>query len=372
VHQHGQVRRWEQYQSTVIDPKTVAEIADGALYRLYGHGGVSTYSPNWSEDPGDLFKQLGLPPGGKLLVAYSSSADELVSYRHSLRTLGEEFNNARNPFPTQIEWLTELIAWVGARPDLRLVIRLHPRMAVSARHANLASDYGRMKEAFAVLPHNVAVVWPDSPISSYNLAENAAIALTAWSSLGLELARFGIPVIAAFQKIAPFPSSNFIGFETTASDYFAAIERSLTRPPSLDNIIGAFRWTHFLHWAVLIDIADVVPQSDYGGIPPFRTPKNTAAILKVTAEGEDIVAFNMARLPTGPAAADAERRAVVAALEKFMHYFMTGRLDERRGLRVAVDSDDNVTLIDGDRTVRRRSRVAARLVRILEETRASL
>lgn len=379
VHQHEQVRCWERYQSNVIDPKTIADIADGALYRLSGHGGVSTYSPNWSENPGDLLTQLGLPPGGKLLVAYTNSTDELVSYRHSLHTLGEEFDNARNPFPTQIEWLTQLIAWAGARPDLRLVLRLHPRMAISVRHANLASEYGLMKEAFAVLPSNVAVVWPESPISSYNLAENATAALTAWSSIGLELARFGIPVIAAFQRIGPFPTSDFIGFEESAPAYFAAIERALMQRPSLDTIASAFRWTHFLHWTPLIDIADVVPRADYSDVPPFRTPKNTPTILKVMAEGEDIVALNMARLPTGPAAAKAERRAVIAAIEKFILYFMTGRVDERSDLRignsaaprVAID-DDMVELTDGAHTLRRHSLIAARLVRLLEEARVPL
>jgi hypothetical protein len=379
VHQHEQVRRWERYQSNVIDPKTVADIADGALYRLSGHGGVSTYSPNWSENPGDLLTQLGLPPGGKLLVAYTNSTDELVSYRHSLHTLGEEFDNARNPFPTQIDWLTQLIGWAGARSDLRLVLRLHPRMAISARHANLASEYGLMKEAFAALPPNVAVVWPESPISSYNLAENAAVALTAWSSIGLELARFGIPVIAAFQKIGPFPTSDFIGFEESAQAYFAAIERALVRVPNLDTIVGAFRWTHFLHWTPLIDIADVVPRADYDDVPPFRTPKNTPTILKVMADGEDIVAFNMARLPTGPTAAEAERRAVITAIEKFVLYFMSGRLDDRDNLRighgapgagpqVSIDGDI-VELTDGARGARRRSLAAARLIRILDKAR---
>lgn len=372
AHQLEQVRGWEQYQSVPITPKIVAEIADGALYRLYSHGGVSTYSPNWSENPGDLLGELGLPPGGKLLVAYTNSTDELVCHQHSLRTLGEEFDNACNPFPSQIEWLKQLIAWVGARGDLRLVLRLHPRMAVSTRHVNLASEYGLMKEAFAVLPPNVAVVSPESPISSYNLAENAAVALTAWSSIGLELARFAIPVIAAFQKIGPFPNSAFIGFATTAPDYFAAIERRLARRPAINSIIGAFRWTHFLHWTPLIDIADVVPRADYDAVPPFRTPKNAPTILKVMAKGEDIIALNMAGLPAGPAAVEAEQRAVIGAIEKFVLYFMTGRVDDRRGLRIATDGNDNVTLVDGGRTIRRHSRAAARLVRILDEARVPL
>jgi hypothetical protein len=369
VHQLGQVDRWENYQADTIDPKIVADITDGAIYRLYGHGGISTYSPNWSEHPGDLREELGLPPGGKVVVAYTNSTDELICHKQALRMLGTDYENAPNPFVGQIAWLRQLVDWVGSRSDLRLILRLHPRMAASTRYSNIASEYRDMMEALASLPANVAIVLPESPVSSYNLAEIADVALTAWSSIGLELARFGIPVVAAFQKIGPFPNSDFIRFEETAAGYFNAIEQALTRAPTFDSVIGAFRWTHFLHWTPLIDIADVVPTADYEDVPPFQTPRNSDTILQVMADGVDIIALNMSRLPKGAAAVAAERHAVRTAIEKFLLYFMTGRLDEgATGATVIEAGRENiVTMIDGGRTIRRQSPLATRLVRILEE-----
>jgi hypothetical protein len=373
VHQFEQVDRWKEYRACAIDPKTIADIADGAIFRLYGHGGVSTYSPNWSENPGNLLDELGLPPGGKVLVAYTNSTDELICNQQALRVLGYDFESARNPFSSQIAWLRQLIDWVSRRGDLRLVLRLHPRMAVSTRHANLASEYRQMKDAFASLPSNVAIVWPESQVSSYNLAELADVALTAWSSISLELARFGIPVIAAFQKIGPFPNSAFIGFEETAADYFEAVDRALQRTPALDSVVEAFRWTHFLHWTPLINIADVIPSPDYEDVPPFHTPLNADTILKVMAEGADLVALNMARLPSGQRAIDEERNAVVAAVEKFIFYFMTGRLDPAGAGRMIETGRDNVvSMTDGTRTISRRSPVVARLLRILDKAGAPI
>lgn len=381
AHQLEQVRRWPAYQHKPLDSKTIVDIADGALYRLYGHGGVSTYSPNWSADPGDLRATLGLAPGGKLLVAYSNSTDEVICHQHTLRTLGQEFGNAPNPFRSQIEWLRALLDWVGPRRDLRLVIRLHPRMAVSKRHLNVSTEYEHMKALFADLPANVAVVWPESPVSSYNLAELADVALTAWSSIGLELARFGVPVIAAFQQIGPFPKSRFIDFAETSHEYFELIERALERSPAIDSIVGAFRWTNFLHWTPLIDIADVVPEPDYAQVPTFRTPHNAPTIIDVMAGGADIIALNMARLPQGATALASERRAVVAALERFLFFFMTGRLEAPAGLRIGKQdhpgqvrisaSDSQVTMVDADRRTERRSPLAARLVRVLGEASAA-
>jgi hypothetical protein len=98
------------------------------------------------------------------------------------------------------------------------------------------------------------------------------------------------------------------------------------------------------------------------------------------AEGEDLVAFNMARLKKAAVSTDDERRSVISAIETFIFYFMTGRLDRPAELKlgrnsvgavpsVEADSDNVVTMIDGDRTIHRRSPIVARLVAILQASR---
>ncbi|MGH6975777.1 MAG: hypothetical protein ACREED_01995, partial [Stellaceae bacterium] len=379
-HHYAQVERWSANRDAAITPPLVGEIAEGALFRLWGHGGASTYSPNWVADPGDLRRQLGLAPGGKVVAVYSNSTDELVCNRQFMRVLGAETEPAKNPFPNQIAWLRAMVDWAVRRDDVRLIIRLHPRMAVSHRHLTVASEYAQMQAALADLPPNVAVIPPDSRISSYNIAEIADVAVTAWSSIGLELARFGLPVVAAFQKIGPFPRSDFIGFEETEAGFFALVERGLDRAPSLATVIGAFRWTHFLHWTSVIDVSDVVPEAGYPRVPRYRPPRRRDTMLKVLTEGADLVELNMARLPQGAAATAAERAAVIAAIEKFVVFFMTGRApDQSAGLTVAADNregttptlavgtNDHVTLRLGNRTFARNSRLVARLTRILAQ-----
>ena len=382
-HMMSQIDQWEEYRDIPITPRITADIADGSLYRLVGHGGASTYSPNWVKDSEDILSELGLPPGGKLLVAYSNSTDELMCNRQILRVLGLPYEGQRNPFVSQIAWLKALVEWVGARSDLRLVVRLHPRMAVSHRHSSVASELSELKKVLAQLPHNVAVVWPESKMSSYNIAEYADVALTAWSSIGLELSRFGVPVIAAFQKVGPFPNSKFSVFEETEVGYFSAIEDALSQPMTLETIVEAFRWTHFLHWAPLIDTSDVVPEPDYPSVPPYRKPRNGDAILKVMAQDEDLVAINMRKLPRDSAAAPAETQAVRATLAKFMAYFLSGnpkfigadfdiRLPEdntaistvtRPLLR--VESGNFVAFEKTGHITRRKSPLVARLARII-------
>jgi len=383
-HMMSQIDQWDDYRDVPITPPIVADIADGALYRLVGHGGASTYSPNWVKDSENLLAGLGLPPGGKLLVAYSNSTDELMCNRQILRVLGLPYEGARNPFVSQIAWLKALVEWVRARPQLRLIVRLHPRMAANHRHSSVASELSELRKVLSVLPENVAVVWPESKVSSYNIAELAHVALTAWSSIGLELARFGVPVIAAFQKVGPFPNSNFNVFEETETGYFAAIEAALAQPMMLDVITEAFRWTHFLHWAPLIDTSDVIPEPDYPSVPHYRAPLNSETMLDIMVNNGDLVALNMKRLPRGDAARRAEEEAIHATLGQFISYFLSGdpafmgadysieafgqndapgRATCLNTPLLKIDENDFVVLGMNGLSIRRRSPLVARLAR---------
>src|SRR5262249_43487123 len=134
THMLEQVDRWNDYRDIPIGAKTVATITDGALFRLRGQGGVSTYSPNWVENPGNILESLGLVPGRRTLIAYTSSTDELICNREFMRVIGNTYEQERGPFTDQIEWLRSLIGWCSKQMDLQLIVRLHPRMAASHRH----------------------------------------------------------------------------------------------------------------------------------------------------------------------------------------------------------------------------------------------
>jgi hypothetical protein len=321
VHYFEQIDDWQNYAGHPITPKVVRDIAIGALFRLTNQGGASTYSPTWSGDSRKVFEELGLARGRRTIVAYPSSYDEYVCIAGQFKALGLTYPDRPQPFADQEVWLRELVKWVSKRPDLQLVLRLHPRMGVGHRHSTLSSDYRKLREAFATVPSNVVVVWPESKVSSYTLAEFADVALISWSSMGLELARFGVPVVAAFQRVGPVPLSDFIKFELETDRYFAAVEAALDEPATIEKICGAFRWTHYLHWASLIDVSDLVPTPDFAGIPTYRRPRERALMLESLVERTDVTQWNMAKLDLSDEARELERAAIVEAIEKFVTFF---------------------------------------------------
>jgi hypothetical protein len=331
VHAFEQIDNWKKYSSYPIKPKVVAEIAEGALFRLTNQGGASTYSPTWSKESREIFKELGLSHERRTLIAYPSSHDEFVCIAGQLRALGFAYPDRPQPFADQATWLRELVQWVSKRSDLQLIIRLHPRMGVGHRHATISSDYRKLKDAFATLPENVRVLWPESKISSYSIAEFADAALISWSSMGLELARFGVPVVAAFQRVGLMPICNFIAFEEKAEKYFAAVEASLEQPTNISHIAEAFRWTHYLHWGSLIDVSDFIPTPDFAHVPPYRRPQQRTVMLEAMVNRADVTQVNMNGLELSDSAYEAERVAILSAVERFVTFFDADAQPVKRG-----------------------------------------
>jgi len=102
----------------------------------------------------------------------------------------------QNAFENMIEWVLDTIKYFATRPDLQLVIRIHPaeiRGAVPTKQP-LESE---IREYFKELPDNVFIVPPDSNISSYVLAELCDSAIIYGTKMGVELTAMSIPVIVA-------------------------------------------------------------------------------------------------------------------------------------------------------------------------------
>ncbi|MDB5600548.1 MAG: hypothetical protein JWN71_2592 [Xanthobacteraceae bacterium] len=373
AHMLSQVEHWPEYRDQPIDAQAVTNIADSALYRLVGHGGVSTYSPNWIKSENSLLEELGLSRDRKTIVAYSSSTDELLCVQEYLAILGVPFAHGKKPFSDQVAWLRALIDWVGMRPDLQLIVRQHPRMAPSHRHSSVASLFAQMKREFTQTPANVVMIWPESKVSSYNLAELADVALVAWSNMSLELSRFGVPAVAAFPNIAPYPLGSFIGFGDNSDAYFRAVEKALGQPADMEMLTESFRWSHFLNWSPVVDASDLVPTFDYKDIPRWQTPKNLGTIVQVLAEGKDICDLNMARLPKGSAASAREQEAITAMVERFILFFVYGcDLREQSGgavmTKLRIEPDGVVSLTVKGQQIRRYSPLARRLAVMLRQS----
>ncbi|MDQ1620018.1 MAG: hypothetical protein QOE19_2587 [Actinomycetota bacterium] len=101
-----------------------------------------------------------------------------------------------NAFPGMVEWVHHTIEAFGRRDDVQLLIRVHPAEvtgAVPSRQPLL----DEIRSAFPRLPSNVAVVAPESKLSTYVAMDLCDSVLIYNTKTGIELSAVGIPVVVA-------------------------------------------------------------------------------------------------------------------------------------------------------------------------------
>jgi hypothetical protein len=101
-----------------------------------------------------------------------------------------------NAFPGMLNWLFSSIAYFEKRPDLQLIIRVHPG-ELTGTLPSRQQVMSEIKKAFPRLPPNIFIIPPESRISTYVVMSQCNVALIYGTKTGVELTASGIPVIVA-------------------------------------------------------------------------------------------------------------------------------------------------------------------------------
>jgi hypothetical protein len=101
-----------------------------------------------------------------------------------------------NAFKSMMEWVIKTIEYFKKRPDLQLVIRIHPA-EIRGTLPSRQRVFDEIVKTFPDLPSNVFVIKPESNISTYSVMLNCNSILIYGTKTGVELAAIGMPVIVA-------------------------------------------------------------------------------------------------------------------------------------------------------------------------------
>lgn len=323
---HEICRAWIEWAELSLPEAAVRDGGDDLIDR-YCAQGSHHYSPARTAFSRELLKNLALDGDRKLLVAYTSSLDEAIATRLVAEGLGAPLAIPPEPFRDQLDWLTSLAAFVEESADLQLVIRVHPREGADRRGGGVSEHLGTLREKLAGSYRHTRIVWPEDEISSYDLAELAHLVLTAWSNIGIELARVGCPVLACAFGVGALPRESFHEWADSRAGYFVKIRELLAREPSLAGVVRSFRWHHYFALARSIDVSDVVPTPTLFEIPPAVTPVNAARFEKAIVSNTDLYELNLATLRAAqePGAATRELAAVKEQLRRVLRFLVTGQ-----------------------------------------------
>lgn len=208
------------------------------------------YSASKSAHHVDVKSYFNIKPKQKVLLATLSSYDEL----YSMQLMGV-LSTYPLIFPTQVDWIRSLIAFVRERDDLFLLIRVHPRELPNKRD----SVHSKHAELLAVelqnLPSNVKINWPSDQISLYDLIPKVDVGLNGWSSAGKELAMLGVPVVLYAKDILFYPHS-LNTLATNKENYFNCIDQMLEAGWSFERVRQVYRWLAIEYTFGTISIKD--------------------------------------------------------------------------------------------------------------------
>lgn len=340
---------WPKWQKLALSPVRVREMTDDMIVRFSGRGS-HVLSPAKTLD--DIRTALSLSKSRKLLVAYTSSLDEIIAGFTTSEAVGHRIDIPRQPFGSDLEqvqsvWLRSLIKYVETSDDLQLVVRVHPREGAVKGDPAIAERLAMMKAEFDRTLPNCRFVWPEEPVSSYDLGEAADVVLVGWSTIGVEMARLGVPVLACTYGVSPFPNDEFLEFVDNESGYFEKLEQLLQRPPSVHPIAKAYRWASLFYLGNSLDLSDVVPDPEFPGLPDFKLPRESKNIDAIVMGRKTVLDINYEALAGAQSAAsdNDERMALSAQFRRLVHLICTGQTSDDEGLSIvtadpALDSSD--------------------------------
>jgi capsular polysaccharide biosynthesis protein len=175
------VDRWENIE---LPPETESMLMDYLESRAYGTNDWIRFVKKPHFDLDALSRELG--------VDFSKPCIGLLSNV----IWDAQLHYPANAFPNMVEWLMQTIAWFAKRPDLQLIIRVHPAEStgVVASRQRLVDEISRR---FSDAPRNVFVIGPDNDVSTYAVMEQCDTVIIYGTKTGVELSARGMPVIVA-------------------------------------------------------------------------------------------------------------------------------------------------------------------------------
>ena len=195
------------------------------------------YSSAASRDLKSLKTNLGITSNfRKVVLIATSSDDETYAYEFA-----KNINSTKSYrlFKSQDKWLESCIEFFRNKPDIFVIIRVHPREFFKFQSASSL----KIIEKFGDLPPNIFLNTPDQNISLYDLLNVLDLVLVNISTTGVEAGLVGLPTISSNDRIYYPIDYKGQDFEDLNS-YFETIEEILSEKETrkLRYLLTSIEW----------------------------------------------------------------------------------------------------------------------------------
>jgi len=184
-----------------------------------------------SRQKGDLWKNFSrrwqvLPSQGGEQVRQSLGLDSRPMVLLAANVVGDSLTLGRQMFSRNMsEWLVQTAKYFRKQSGLQLVVRIHP----GEKYTDGPSVATLVEQSLPEMPENIHLISADDQINTYDLLEISDLGLVYTTTVGLELAMSGVPVVVA--GFTHYRDKGFTLNPSSWEDYFDLLDR-FTQDPS--------------------------------------------------------------------------------------------------------------------------------------------
>lgn len=156
--------------------------------------------------------------------------------------LGDSLTLGRDIFAASMtEWITKTVQYFARRTDVQLVIRVHPGEKLVPQARSMGTV---VKEALPELPSHIHVIGALDKVNTYDLIEIADVGLAYTTTVGLETAMNGRPVISCGQT--HYRGRGITLDPNSWDEYYSTLEKVLSDIPAhqLNEKQIEFAWNY--------------------------------------------------------------------------------------------------------------------------------
>jgi len=237
------------WENLALTPAQDAELMKYLTSRREGMFDWIVFHRPTTQDADGIAKQLGVDRSKPVIGMLTNvSWDAQLHY-------------PANAFPNMLEWMVQTCEYFATRPDLQLLIRVHPA-EISGFPPSRQPILRELRRRVPSLSANIIIVPPESGISTYALMSLCNSAIIYGTKMGVELTSVGIPVIVAGE--AWIRNKGLTEDASSPEEYFCILDR-LPFPAGLGDsrLTRARRYAYHFFFNRMIPLPFIEPKAGY-------------------------------------------------------------------------------------------------------------
>ncbi len=241
---------WERVKDQPWAAGEEEEIEKYFVSRRSHHLDQHVFNLGPEEDVASLRHRFGVPDDAKLVTMFTNVLWDAAAANREIC-----FQNA-------IEWVVKTCRWIENQKGVHLIIKVHPAENVIGTRQPFKD---LLLQRIPHLPSNVHLVAPDAKVNSFSFCAASDVGLVHTSTVGLEMANLGKPVVLVAK--CHYRGKGFTFDPNSESEYFSLLGdlKNLKCGPEMQGLAKRYAFLSLCKYQYPFPFVTRDPTSVYGG-----------------------------------------------------------------------------------------------------------